>query len=142
MRLRTWGGGVLAVVVMAAAPAYAKDAQPNGSSAEPQQASMSPDAMFELLVAEVAAQRGDVEPALAIYHRMSRELRDVQLARRAVEMAVRARAFGAAIESAALLLELEPNSALGREIMAALLANEASLDKATATIGGLLQKNP
>jgi tetratricopeptide (TPR) repeat protein len=102
---------------------------------------VSADAVFEFLVAEVAAQRGDVEAALAIYHRMSRELRDPQLARRAVEMAVRARAFGAAIESAALLLELDPGSTLGREIMAALLANESTLEKARSTVAGLLEKN-
>jgi tetratricopeptide (TPR) repeat protein len=98
--------------------------------------------VFEFLVAEVAAQRGDVEAALAIYHRMARETRDAQLARRAIEMAVRARAFGSAIESAALLLELEPNSTLGREILAALLANESNLDKARATVEGLLERNP
>ena len=84
------------------------------------------EAMYEFLVAEIAAQRGDTEGALAIYHRMARELRDPQIARRAVEMAIRARAFGPALESASLLLELDPESTLAREIIAALLANEAT----------------
>ena len=41
---------------------------------------------------------------------LAREMRDPQVARRAVELAIRARAFGPALESAALLLELDPDS--------------------------------
>jgi tetratricopeptide (TPR) repeat protein len=139
MKLRNWGVGVLATTLLAAAPGvFGKDSAP---ATEPEM-SASADSVFEFLVAEVAAQRGDVEAALAIYNRMAKELRNPLLARRAVEMAVRARAFPAAIESAALLLELDPASTLGREIMAALLANESNLDKARTTIAGLLERNP
>ncbi|HEX5129091.1 MAG TPA: tetratricopeptide repeat protein [Usitatibacter sp.] len=139
MKLRNWGVGVLATTLLAAAPGvFGKDSAP---ATEPE-TSASADSVFEFLVAEVAAQRGDVEAALAIYNRMAKELRNPLLARRAVEMAVRARAFPAAIESAALLLELDPASTLGREIMAALLANESNLDKARTTIAGLLERNP
>jgi tetratricopeptide (TPR) repeat protein len=134
--------GVVAAAVLVVSPVgHAKDAGSKARSPDPTAASTSADAMFEFLVAEVAAQRGDLEAALAIYYRMARELRDPHLARRAIEMAVRARAFGAAIDGAALLLELEPGSTLGREIMAALLANDSNLDKASDTVAGLLQKN-
>jgi tetratricopeptide (TPR) repeat protein len=101
---------------------------------------VSAEAVFEYLVAEVAAQRGDIEGAIAIYHRMARELRDPQIARRAVELAVRSRALGPAMDSAALLLELDPGSTLAREIMAALLANDSSIDKARATVAALLER--
>ena len=142
MKWRNWGYGVLAASWLATVPwASAKEPAAATAPAGPE-SSISADAVFDLLVAEVAAQRGDVEAALAIYHRMAKELRDPSLARRAVEMAVRARAFGSAIESAALLLELDPSSTLGREIMAALLANESNLEKARATIAGLLERNP
>src|SRR5688572_7270798 len=126
MTFGTWWRGALAAAMLAAAPLSlcAEEAKPAAAGAvEPEAVAASADAMFEFLVAEVAAQRGDVEGALAIYQRMARELRDPHLARRAVELAVRARAFGTAIEAAALLLELDPGSTLGREIMAALLAN-------------------
>jgi tetratricopeptide (TPR) repeat protein len=146
MTLRNWIWAVIAAGMLGAAPwSYGSDPQPADSPAvpaEPEGAPVSAEAIFEFLVAEVAAQRGDVEAALAIYNRMARELRDPHLARRAVEMAVRARAFDAAIESAALLLELDPGSSLGREILAALLANDSSIDKARATVAALLQKNP
>jgi len=141
MKLRKWGCGALAAAMLAAAPwTIASEPEATAAAAEPE-TSVSADVMFEFLVAEVAAQRGDVEAALAIYHRMAKELRDPQLARRAIEMAVRARAFGAAIDSAALLLEIDPTSTLAREIMAALLANESNVEKARATVAGLLERN-
>ena len=140
----TWWRGALAAAILAAAPlaVCAEEAKRPAVAVEAESASVSADAMFEFLVAEVAAQRGDVEGALAIYQRMARELRDPHLARRAVELAVRARAFATAIEAAAILLELDPASALGREIMAALLANDANLDKARDTVAGILERNP
>src|SRR5258706_5951417 len=90
----------------------------------------------------MAAQRGDTEGALAVFHRLARELKDPAIARRAVETAIRARAFGPALESATLLLELDPESSLAREIIAALLANEGNLAKAQDRLGLLLAKNP
>jgi tetratricopeptide (TPR) repeat protein len=143
MTFGTWWRGTLAAAMLAAATlASAEEAKTPAGALEAEAASASADAMFEFLVAEVAAQRGDIDSALAIYQRMARELREPHLARRAVELAVRARAFGTAIEAAALLLELDPGSTLGREIMAALLANDANLDKARDTLAGILAKNP
>ncbi len=69
-----------------------------------------------------------------------RDCSDPRIAKRAVETAIRARAFGPAMESASLLLELDPDSALAREIMAALLANEGDLDKARDSIAAVLAK--
>ena len=99
------------------------------------------DSIYDFLKAEVAAQRGDLDAALAIYSRIARETRDPQVARRAVEAAVRARAYPQALEAAALLLEIEPESGLAREIIASLLANESNLPKAQATIATLLAKS-
>lgn len=102
---------------------------------------VSVDAIHELLVAEFAAQRGDTEAALAIYGRLARERRDPQIARRGVETAIRARAFGPALEASALLLELDPESALAREIIASLLANEGGLAKAGERMAAILKKS-
>lgn len=139
-----WWCGVLAAAMVAAAPAaWADDEAPDeaNEAVEPDESSISADAVFDFLAAEVAAQRGDIESALATYHRMARELRDPAIARRAVELAVRSRAYSAALESSALLLELEPNSSLAREIMAALLANDGKIDKARETVSAILEKS-
>jgi tetratricopeptide (TPR) repeat protein len=98
------------------------------------------DAFFEFLVAEVLLQRGDLDGALKLFNRLAREMQDPQIARRAVETAIRARAFGPALESATLLLELDPDSTLAREIMAALLANEGDLGRARDRVATILEK--
>jgi tetratricopeptide (TPR) repeat protein len=144
MTSRNWWCGTLAAALLAGAPlALSADEAPAVVEvSDPEAVAATADAMFELLVAEVAAQRGDVEGALAIFQRLARETRDPQLARRAVEMAVRARSFSSAIDSAALLLELEPGSTLAREIMSALLANDNNIDKARATVAKVLERSP
>ena len=98
------------------------------------------EAIFDFLVGEFAAQRGDAMGAIGIHLRMARELRDPQVARRAVELAIRARAFGPALEAASLLFELDPDSTLAREVMAALLVNEGDLAKARDKLAAILDK--
>src|SRR5258708_318669 len=136
-----WRFGVATALVLGLvgpADARAADETPAGAAVD---ASMQPELMLDYLMAEFAAQRGDTAGALAIYHRLARELKDPQIARRAVETAIRARAFGPALESATLLIELDPESTLAREIMATLLANEADLGKARTTLAQILEKS-
>jgi tetratricopeptide (TPR) repeat protein len=136
---RTWWFGLVAAMALVlVGPSAAEETPEDAVEADPGAATA--DAMFEYLVAEIASQRGDTEGAISVYQRLARELKDPQIAKRAVETAIRARAFGAALESATLLLELDPESALAREIMAALLANEADLNKARDTLAGILEK--
>ena len=138
---RTWWGALVAALALGmVGPSVADDTTDDAVEADG--GSANAEAMYEFLIAEVAAQRGDTEGALAVFHRLARELKDPAIARRAVETAIRARAFGPALESATLLLELDPESTLAREIIAALLANEGDLGKAKQTLGPLLAKNP
>ena len=136
---RAWWGGVAAAFALGlVGPSVASEDKEEAIEADG--GSAASEAMYEFLVAELAAQRGDTEGALTVFHRLARELRDPQIARRAVETAIRARAFGPALDSATLLLELDPESTLAREIMAALLANEANLAKAQDMLGRVLEK--
>jgi tetratricopeptide (TPR) repeat protein len=140
MAARKWWIGLAAAVALAVSgPVFAEEADDEDVASE--DSSAAADAVYEFLVAEIAAQRGDVDGALSIFHRLARELRDPQVARRAVETAFRARAFGPALESATLLLELDPESSLAREIMAALLANEGDIGKARMQLASILQKS-
>ena len=138
-QLKRWAGWIVAGAVAISTPAWSGDVDHDEDEYE---ASDTADAIFDFLSAEFAAQRGDVESALALHLKQARELRDPQIARRAVEMALRARALGPAMESASLLFELEPESTLAREIMSALLANEGDLGKARDTLAGLLERMP
>jgi tetratricopeptide (TPR) repeat protein len=134
-----WLGLAAAMALSISAPVFADDA--DDEDAVEEDSSAAADGVFEFLVAELAAQRGDLDGALSIYHRLARELRDPQIARRAVEAAFRARAFGPALDSATLLLELDPESSLAREIIAALLGNEGEIGKARTLVGGILEKS-
>jgi hypothetical protein len=99
MAARFWRFGVataLALGLVGPADARAADDVQPGVEAD---AGMQPEVMLDYLMAEFAAQRGDTAGALAIYHRLARELKDPLIARRAVETAIRARAFGPALES-------------------------------------------
>src|SRR5258706_2988096 len=137
-----WGVLVAAMAFGVVGPSVADDTPAADGAAAVDGGSANSEAIYEFLVAEMAAQRGDTEGALAVFHRLARELKDPAIARRAVETAIRARAFGPALESATLLLELDPESSLAREIIAALLANEGNLAKAQDRLGLLLAKNP
>ncbi len=144
MLSKLWWVALAACLALAAGPVLAEDDEPeeeDAASLEAEEGATPAEAVFDFLVAEVAAQRGDFDSALAIYHRLARERRDAQVARRAVELAVRARAFGPALQSAALLLELDPDSGLAREIIAATVANGNDIGKARETLAGLLDKS-
>ena len=137
---KTWWAALVAALALGVVgPSVADETD---DAIEVDGASANSEAMYEFLVAELAAQRGDTEGALALFQRLARELKDPQVARRAVETAIRARAFGPALESASLLLELDPDSTLAREIMAALLANDGDIAKARITLEAMLSKNP
>ena len=137
---RTWWLAVVAALALGLVGPSSAEEPRDEQPADAESGSTNTDAMFEYLVAEVAAQRGDTDGAIAVYQRLARELKDPHIARRAVETAIRARAFGPAMESATLLLELDPESALAREIIAALLANGGDLEKAKATLAGILER--
>ena len=145
MASRLWWVSLLAMLAMGSAPAWAEeDEEPEedaAATAEADEGWTGSEAMFDFLVAEVAAQRGDIEGALRIYHRLARELRDPHVARRAIELAVRIRAYPAALQAAVVLLELDPESGLAREIVAATVANGAELPQARDTLAGLVEKS-
>ena len=139
---RIWWAVFAASFAIALAPVRAEQPQvlTPGADAEADEGATTSEAVFDYLTAEIAAQRGDNQSALAIYQRLARELHDPQIARRAVELAIRARMFPQALESASLLLQLDSDATLAREIMAALLANEGDVHKAAATLTDVIDK--
>ena len=122
-----------ALAVLIAGLATAAGAQSGRSGPASREA-----AIFEYLAAEVAAQRGETGAALGTLARLAKETRDPLVARRAVEIAIRARALEPALELAALLVELEPENTLGRDLVASLLGSRGELDKATESVASLL----
>lgn len=99
--------------------------------------------LYELLLAEVAGQRGDVPLASDAYLDLAQSTRDPRLVQRAVEVALFARRYDNALQAAQMWLELEPNSLKALQTVVALLLNGGKLEevrplleKLIATDGG------
>ena len=86
--------------------------------------------MLKLMVAEVAVQRGQTQLAVPAFVDLARETRDPRIAQRATEVAWNARFIDAAIEAAGIWLETDPESQQARQVLAALLVNQAQLANA------------
>jgi len=97
----------------AAAAALAQEALPEGE--------FSPQVLYQLLIAEVAGQRGEIGVAVANYLAAARESGDPQVAERAARIAVFAQAFDAGLEAAELWVKLAPNDPEAQQMVAPLL---------------------
>ncbi len=82
---------------------------------------LSADLMFKLLVAEFAAQEGQLSLSADAYLRSATDTRDPELARRATQAAVYARDLDTARSAATLWVELAPRDADAHQSLAALL---------------------
>jgi len=91
---------------------------------------LSEELLFKLMLAEVAVQRGQAHIAVQTYLEVARETRDPRVAQRATEVAWNARFTSAALEAAGIWLQADPGSAQARQIIAALLVNQAQLAEA------------
>jgi tetratricopeptide (TPR) repeat protein len=86
--------------------------------------------MLKLMLAEVAVQRGQPQVAVPAYLDLARETRDPRVAQRATEVAWNARFIDSAIEAAGIWLQADPQSQQARQVLAALLVNQAQLANA------------
>jgi len=81
----------------------------------------SAQVMYQLLVAEVAGQRGKIDVAVNNYLAAAKESRDANVAERAARIAILAQALEKALEAAELWVELAPDNAKAYEVLAPLL---------------------
>jgi len=116
------------------APAQGEARPPRGVTATPEQrrpplpdVELSEELMFKMMMAEVALQRGQPHIAVQTYLELARETRDPRIAQRAAEVAWNARFSSAALEAAGIWLQADPGSAQARQLIAALLVNQARL---------------
>jgi Flp pilus assembly protein TadD len=71
---------------------------------------LTPDLMFQILTADIAAQRGQWQKAYATMFSVAQQTRDPRLARRAAEIALNAKQSGEALAAIKLWRDLAPNS--------------------------------
>jgi tetratricopeptide (TPR) repeat protein len=82
---------------------------------------ISADTLYKLLVAEVAAQRGEIDVAMENYLDVAKSSRDAKAASRATQLASYAQDYDKAIDAATLWIEIEPENADAHRVMATLL---------------------
>jgi tetratricopeptide (TPR) repeat protein len=97
--------------------------------------------LYELLLAEIALQRGDAALAAKTYLELAKRTRDPRVARRAAEVASLARAPDLALEAARVWHEAEPESVQALQTLTALLVRARKVEEAEPYLATLLSRD-
>lgn len=131
------------------APARGEARPPRAAAAKPApgrpplpDVELSEELLFKMMMAEVALQRGQPHIAVQSYLELARETRDPRIAQRATEVAWNARFNSAALEAATIWLQVDPGSAQARQLIAALLVNQARLADAQPHLEKWISSSP
>ena len=95
-------------------------------------------ALYDMLLGEIAQQRGDYALAAKTYLELARSTRDPRVARRAVEVANQGRLQDLALDAAKTWYELEPQSPAPLSVVASLLVSARKVDEAQPYLQKLL----
>lgn len=93
---------------------------------------------YQLLLAEIAANRGNMAVAAGVYMELARSTRDPRIAKRAAEMALYARQTDGALDMARLWASLDPESTPAKQTLIGLLLASRRLDEAAEQLRKLL----
>jgi tetratricopeptide (TPR) repeat protein len=94
--------------------------------------------LYDFLLGEIAAQRGNAGLAAQTFLDLAKRTRDPRIARRAVEVANAARMPAAALEAARIWHETDPSSAQALQSVTVLLVSTRRVDEAEPYIAKLL----
>jgi tetratricopeptide (TPR) repeat protein len=119
-----------------------RPAPPARQAAEPQpilpDQELTQGILYQFLLAEIAAQRGNAGIAAQSYAELAKRTRDPRIARRATEVAIFARMNSTAVEMAQIWRETDPRSQRALQILAGLLVNAGRLEEAEPHLKELL----
>ncbi len=97
-------------------------AAPPEAPAEPlPDVALTEDVLYDVLLGEIASQRGQINVTALTLGRVARLTRDPRVAERAALAAIYAKQYGEALKSAELWVELRPDDIDAREAIAAVL---------------------
>jgi len=124
---------VLFAVVSLAACGTLSQPAPQASPLELSEANL-----YDLLLGEIALQRGDAGLAAQTYAEVAKRTRDPRVARRAIEVANFARLPELALESARTWYSVEPTSPQALQVLAAMLIGTKRVEEAEPYLEKLL----
>jgi predicted Zn-dependent protease len=90
--------------------------------------------LYQFLLAEIAAQRGQFGFSSGAYLDLAKTTRDPRIVRRATEIAFHARQYDAALEAAKLWLNLEPESPQARQMHSTLLLASGRVEELAGSL--------
>ncbi len=125
-------------------PSKQQTAAPPASSASGTAASQSDltdEILYNFLVAEIAGQRGHLGIASDFYLKLARETRNLELVKRATEVALFARRPQQALQAAEIWQELAPDSLQATQANTVLLLNAGKLEQASESLAKLLKQS-
>ncbi len=143
--------GCASVAPKQAAPAGPAEAQqatneaaspPPGDTEKLPPVELNPRLLYQLLVGEVAAQRGDLEASARAYLQVAAATHDPRLARRAAQISVYAQDYRTALKAARLWVREEPTDLDAVQSLAALLIHEGHDEEALKQLQRLLALSP
>ncbi len=94
--------------------------------------------VYQLLLAEIAVQRGRLNVAMATYLDVAKSTKDARIAQRATEVAIYSRQPRETLEAAKLWAEVDPQSQQARQIIVSVLMSEGKLDQAKPYVQKML----
>ena len=100
---------------------------------------LSSDLLYEYLLSEVAAQRGDGTVAVEGSLDLAKKTRDPRLAMRASKFALQFGQFDSAIEALKIWRDTDPSSVLARRMLSSVLLRSGKLDEARNEFASLLK---
>ena len=97
--------------------------------------------VFQVLLGELALQRGNTDLAISAYADLAARTRDPKVLERATELASFGRRFDVAYETSRLWLDVEPDSMTARQTMVAVLILQGRAEELGPQLGYLLEKD-
>ncbi|MFA5626538.1 MAG: tetratricopeptide repeat protein [Thiohalomonadaceae bacterium] len=126
----------------AASPEHATTSASHAETENLPTMELSPGLLYQLLVGEVSAQRGELKMSAHAYYQAADYTRDPRLARRATQVAVYANEYATALKAASLWEELSPATVEAQQSLAALLIRQGRTDEAILHLEKLLNLSP
>ncbi len=119
-------------------PLFANPMQLATKPTPPRTETPTAQVLYQFLIAEIAGQRGQSQLAARGMLDLAGRTQDVRVARRAAEIAFQTRQSEEARNALLLWLELEPESSVARQALAALLGTNGPVEKVLETMSAWL----
>lgn len=102
---------------------------------------LSGQMLYTFLLADIAAQRGQLELASQAYLELAKTTRDLRVVRRSAQLAYESQQIEPTLEAFNLWHELEPNASMPKQMLATVLLSRGRMEEARPYLVGFLAAN-